>query len=92
MLSGGGISGATHVSLTDLVLFPDISKYELTNFYKVEEIYQEGVKEVQNQKEDFIKIRDKIFPNSNNPKKSEDLYLKNGFFFDINKVPNSYDD
>lgn len=80
MLSGGVISGATHVSFADLVLFPDISKYELTNFYKAEEIYQENVKEVQNQKEDFIKIHDKIFPNTNNPKKSEDLYLKKWIF------------
>lgn len=79
------------VPLADLVLFPDMSKYELTDFYKAEEIYQEGVKEVQNHKEDFIKIRDRIFPNGNNPKKSEDLYSKKDYLIPQNiKVENAY--
>lgn len=60
--------------LADLTLYPDMSKFEITDFDRAAEIYEEGLKAVQAAAGEFEKIRNRIYPKGNSISAKEDLY------------------
>jgi len=58
----------------DLTLYPDMSRFEITDFEKADEIYNEGVKAVQAAHKEFEKIRNRIYPNKKETLQKKDLY------------------
>lgn len=63
----------------DLVLYPDMSSFAITDFEEAAAIYEEGKKAVLAARSQFEKIRDRIYPDGNTPKEKEDLYSRKNY-------------
>lgn len=58
----------------DLYLEPDMSRFDITDFEKAKAIYDEGVKAVLSARDDFEKLKNRIYPKGKTVQTKENLY------------------